>query len=291
MAKKLGLGKGLSALIPSVPKEQEEIRDLLQEIDVKLIDPNPDQPRQKFHENQLFELSESIRHNGVIQPIIVTQQGSRYIVIAGERRWRATKLAGYTKIPAVVRQVEKGQMLSLALLENIQRQELNPIEEALAYRKLIDTHDFTHESLATNLGKSRVTISNTLRLLRLPDDIKNMIQDLVLSFGHARCLITLEDKEKMIRLARQCIDQKWSVRELEKRVALEKEERKKPPKAKKDPILKESESVLRKYLNQKVSISGDVKKGKITIAYGSEDEFKKLLTFLSSEGGQDDAEG
>ncbi len=291
MAKKLGLGKGLSALIPDVPKEQDEIRDLLQEIDVALIDPNPDQPRQKFHENQLFELSESIRHNGVIQPIIVTPNKGRYIVIAGERRWRATKLAGYAKIPAVVRQIEQGQMLSLALLENIQRQELNPIEEALAYRKLIDTHDFTHESLATNLGKSRVTISNTLRLLRLPDAIKNMIQDLELSFGHARCLITLEDKDKMVKLARQCVELKWSVRELEKRVALEKEDRKKPAKTKKDPILKDSETVLRKYLNQKVSISGDVKKGKITIAYGSEDEFKKLLTFLSPDGGDDVTDG
>ena len=284
MARKLGLGKGLSALIPDVPTDQDEIRDLLQEIDVTLIDPNPDQPRQKFHENQLLELSESIRHNGVIQPIIVTRSGSRFIVIAGERRWRATKLAGYKKIPAVVRDIEQGQMLSLALLENIQRQELNPIEEALAYRKLIDTHDFTHESLASNLGKSRVTISNTLRLLRLPDQIKNMIQDLELSFGHARCLITLEDKEKMIKLAKQCVESNWSVRELEKRVALEKENRKKPPKVKKDPILKESETVLRKYLSSKVSISGDVKKGKITIAYGSEEEFKKLLTHLRPEG-------
>ncbi|CAM2067216.1 ParB/RepB/Spo0J family partition protein [Sulfidibacter corallicola] len=284
MAKKLGLGKGLSALIPSVPKEQEELKEFLEEIDVALIDPNPDQPRQVFHESQLIELSESIKHNGVIQPIIVTRDGNRYIVIAGERRWRATKLAGYPKIPAIIRNIEKGQMLSLALLENIQRQELNPIEEALAYRKLIDTHDFTHESLASSLGKSRVTISNTLRLLRLPDVIKNMIQDGGLSFGHARCLITLEDKEKVVKLAQQCVDKQWSVRELEKRVALERENKKRPLKSKKDPVVKETETRLRQSMKHKVNISGDSKKGKIVIAYGSENEFQDLLSFLTRNG-------
>ena len=225
MVKKSGLGKGLSALIPETTEITKET-DRYEELDLDLLEPNPEQPRHFFHEDQLRELADSIKHNGVIQPIIVTPKGGRFVVIAGERRWRATRLAGYEKIPAIVRRVEKGQMLSLALLENIQRQELNPIEEGLAYRKLLDTHDFTHETLAAKLGKNRVTISNTIRLLRLPHRIKNMIQDNKLSFGHARCLVTVDDQDKLDKLAAACIEKQWSVRELEKRIQLDREAKK-----------------------------------------------------------------
>ena len=282
MAKKSGLGRGLSALIPKTT-ETEDPKDRYEELSVDLLDPNPEQPRHTFHEDQLKELSDSIKHNGVIQPIIVTPRGDRYVVIAGERRWRATRLAGYEKIPTIVRQVEEGQMLSLALLENIQRQELNPIEEALAYRKLLETNNFTHETLASQLGKSRVTISNTVRLLKLPSRIKNMIQDNELSFGHARCLVTISDNEQLDRLAQDCIEKEWSVRELEKRIKTERNETDKKERPRKGKEIKDLEKQLSRALNCKVSIAGDGKKGKISTSYESEQDFLRLLRLLSGD--------
>lgn len=274
MAKKSGLGKGLSALIPSTT-EVTNPEDHYEEIPIAKLRPNPEQPRHHFHETALQELSNSIKHNGVIQPIIVTPAEDGYVVIAGERRWRATKLAGYEKIPAVVRRVEAGQMLSLALLENIQRQELNPIEEALAYNRLLDQNNFTHETLATRMGKSRVTITNTIRLLKLPDPIKAKIQDNKLSFGHARCLITIEDGDQMMQLAESCIHKQWSVRELERRIQQMRADKKEKPK--KGQLLKDTEQRLAQALGQKVAIAGDGKKGKISIAYTSAADFESLV--------------
>lgn len=286
MARKSGLGRGLQALIP-VLKDEEGFRDKLEEIEVTLIDPNPEQPRLVFHQEDLKELSDSIKNNGVIQPIIVTRNVDRYTLIAGERRWRATQLAGYEQIPAVVKDVEPGQMLTLALLENIQRRELNPIEEALAYEKLLGAHQFTHETLAEQLGKSRVTISNTLRLLRLSDRIKNLIQDGKLSFGHARCLITIEDQDRVDQLADACIEEGWSVRELERRVAdLKKAKAKKKAVRRPRPKeFKDHEKQIAKVLKSKVSIAGDKKKGKIVIQYASEAEYQALLASLIQENG------
>jgi len=283
MPKKSGLGKGLSVLIP-VSKETNDPTDRYEEVPVEKLDPNPDQPRQRFHEGQLKELADSIKHNGVIQPIIVTPVEGRFVVIAGERRWRATKLAGYPKIPAIVRQVEKGQMLSMALLENIQRQELNPVEEALAYRRLLDANDFTHETLAAKLGKSRVTISNTLRLLKLPDKVKNLIQDGRLTFGHARCLVAIEDESRIGKLAESCIQKEWSVRELEQRIKKEREARKNRVRTRKDPSLKQTEKKLATMYGAKVTIAGDRKKGKIVFPYASEEEYKRLLDSIMSLG-------
>lgn len=285
MAKKSGLGKGLSALIPTT-KETPKGDDRYQEIELNLLDPNPEQPRHVFHEEQLKELSESIKHNGVIQPIIVTPHGRRFVVIAGERRWRATRLAGYDKIPAVVRKIDKEQMLSLALLENIQRAELNPIEEALAYTRLLETNKVTQEQLADTLGKSRTSITNTVRLLRLPSPVKNMIQDGKLSFGHARCLVALEDKDTCLKFAGAVIEKQMSVRELEARIRAEREGKKKASKPPKPVALKETERSLTKVLRHKVSIAGDGKKGKIAIAYESEEELNKLVQFLSNSNGE-----
>ncbi len=208
--------------------------------------------------------------------------GKRFVVIAGERRWRASTLAGYEKIPAVVRRVEQGQMLSLALLENIQRQELNPIEEALAYSKLLETNDITHDDLAERLGKNRATISNTVRLLKLPSPVKNMIQDGKLTFGHARCLAAIDDRDKLMKLAGNCIDKQWSVRELEQRIKAERESANKPPKPKKIETLKTAENTLTRALRSKVSIAGDGKKGRIAITYQSEEELARLIQFLSN---------
>jgi len=244
------------------------------------LDPNPEQPRQHFDQDQLQELSDSIKHNGVIQPIIVTPSGRRYIVIAGERRLRATILAGFSKIPAVVRRIDQEQMLSLALLENIQRQELNPIEEALAYSRLLQSKNITQERLASELGKSRVSISNTVRLLKLPDPIKDMIQDGKISFGHARCLITLEDPEVVSKLAAGCIRQQWSVRELEKRIQQTRKPKEEPKPARQEGV-SEVEQAISNSLGSKVSVVGDDKKGKITITYRTAQEFDKLIKFFS----------
>ena len=278
MAKKSGLGRGLSALIPKTT-ETADPSDRYEELSVDRLDPNPEQPRHYFHEEQLRELADSIQHNGVIQPIIVTPSGPRYIVIAGERRWRATLLAGFEKIPAIVRKIDKEKMLSVALLENIQRQELNPIEEALAYSKLLESNNFTHEKLANSLGKSRVTITNTTRLLKLPTQIKNLIQDEKLSFGHARCLVTVEDKEQLLKLAVSCLEKQWSVRELEKRIQALKN-RKKRTKPQRDQSLTETAKKLGAAVNGKVSIVGDAKKGKIAFTYNTEREYQTLVQYF-----------
>jgi len=282
MVKKSGLGKGLSALIPT-NKESVDPTDQYAEIPLSLLDPNPEQPRHTFHEGQLNELSESIKHNGVIQPIIVTPMGERYVVIAGERRWRATTLAGYPKIPAIVRKVEKGQMLSIALLENIQRQELNPIEEALAYSKLLESNNLTQDVLAERLGKNRVTISNTIRLLKLPMAVKNMVQDGKISFGHARCLVTIDEPDKLMKLANNCTEKRWSVRELENRIKQERDSKSRPARIKKTENLKTAEKNLTRIFQSKVSIAGDGKQGKIAITYQSEKELERLLLYLSNE--------
>ncbi len=279
MAKKSGLGRGLSALIPKTTEVQDP-KDKFAELSVDILDANPEQPRHHFHEDQLKELSDSIKENGVIQPIIVTMGNSgRYVVIAGERRWRATMLAGYEKIPAIIRKVEKGQMLSLALLENIQRQELNSIEEALAFHKLLQDNNFTHENLAKQMGKSRVSITNTVRLLKLPGMIKNMIQDGKLSFGHARCLVGLDDNDKIMKLAGYCLEKQWSVRELERKIQQDRE-RKDKVKSKPDGVLKQSAKEISDVFQSKVSITGNTKKGKISICYGSESEFETIMAYL-----------
>lgn len=281
MVRKSGLGRGLSALIPS-NKEPENPEDRYEELSLDLLIPNPEQPRHTFHQERLHELADSIRHNGVIQPIIVTPQKDRYIVIAGERRWRATKLAGYEKIPAIVRKIEKGKMLSLALLENIQRQELNPIEEALAYRRLLDSSGFTHETLARNLGKNRVTITNTLRLLKLSEPIRDLIQDNRLSFGHARCLVPLENEDKVAKLAENCIEKQWSVRELEKRIQKDKEKKGKWRIVKSKEI-ENLEKKIGGQLNAKVAIAGEGKKGKIAIIYDSESAFRRIIATILNQ--------
>lgn len=289
MAKKSGLGRGLSALIPTT-KETANPEDHYAEINIDLLDPNPEQPRHFFDEEQLQELSDSIKHNGVIQPIIVMAKDDRYMVIAGERRWRASIKAGFKKIPAVVRRIKQEQILPLALLENIQRAELNPIEEGLAYSRILELNELTQEELAKRMGKSRVTITNTVRLLRLPDPVKNMIQDSKLSFGHARCLVTVEDKEHCLRLATNVLEKHWSVRELEKRIREEREAKKKE-RIKKDPAIRESERNLTRLVGAKVSIAGDGKKGKIAIAYDTESELERLITFLSQKSAENASDG
>jgi ParB family chromosome partitioning protein len=210
------LGRGLSALLGEETAVTFEASSL--EIDIDLIDPNPEQPRTRFSENSLDELAQSIRANGVVQPIVVRKHGSRYQIVAGERRWRASQKAELRRIPAVVKDVSDEKLLELALVENIQRQELNPIEEAKAYRKLIDTVGLTQEMVAEQVGKERSVVTTSLRLLRLPGEIQRAIEEGRLSAGHGRALLLSDDPKVQRVIANSAIDNAWSVRETEKAV-------------------------------------------------------------------------
>src|SRR5205809_5290151 len=210
------LGRGLSALLSvnSPPADNEEIRD----VEIDLIRPNQQQPRTSFQEEKLQDLAQSIRTSGIIQPVLVRRRGGLFELIAGERRWRAAQIAGLSRIPAIVRDVPDDRLLELALIENIQRQELNAIEEANAYKRLIDSLGLTQEEVARRVGRDRTFVTNYLRVLKLPTDIQRLIEDEKLSFGHARTLLAVEDPVMQRRLAQKIVKHSWSVRETELRV-------------------------------------------------------------------------
>lgn len=209
------LGRGLSALLSDSTATQNE--DLL-EIHIELIDPNPSQPRTNFDEARLEELAQSIRSNGIVQPLLVRRHGMRYQLVAGERRWRAAQRAGLERVPAVVREIPDDKLLELALIENIQRQELNAIEEAHAYKSLIEAHGLTQESVAQQVGRDRSFITNYLRLLRLPIDIQTLLEEEKITTGHARALLGVAEIDIQRRVAQHIVDQALSVRETEKAI-------------------------------------------------------------------------
>ena len=288
MAIKKGLGKGLDSMIPE-KKTKAEIKadadNSLVEVKISEIDPNIGQPRKKFDEDELLELAESIKIHGVIQPIIVTKRGKRYEIIAGERRWRASKLAGLTKIPAVIREYTDKEIMEVSLIENIQRQDLNPIEEALAFKNLIDEYKMKQDDLAERVSKSRSAITNALRLLKLDDKVKAMLAEGLISTGHARALLAVEDKNKQQILATRIFDEKLSVRETEKLVKqiLENKESKKEEKSSEKLIYKKLEDSLKSIIGSKVSIkSKDNGKGKIEIDYYSIEELDRITELLST---------
>lgn len=210
------LGRGLSALIGEDSRSGGD--SAISEIDIDLIEPNPEQPRTRFAEKALDELAQSISANGIVQPVVVRRTGARFQIVAGERRWRAAQRAGLRRIPAAVREVSDEKLLELALIENIQRQELNPIEEAKAYRKLIDTIGLTQEEVANRVGRERSLIATSLRLLRLPEDIKRLIEEEKISAGHGRALLMLSETSLQRKIARAIIDKAMSVREAERAV-------------------------------------------------------------------------
>jgi len=211
------LGRGLSALLSET--QETTASEELREVDIDLIEPNNVQPRTRFDETQLEELAQSIKTNGVVQPILLRKtNGGRYQIVAGERRWRAAQRAGLQQIPSVIREIPDDKMLELALIENIQRQELNAIEEAYAYKRLIETFNLTQETVAQRVGRDRTFVTNYLRLLRLPEDIQQLVEESKLSMGHARALLGIDDAEKQRQIAQNIINRNLSVRDTERAV-------------------------------------------------------------------------
>ena len=277
------LGRGLGALLSA---DQSGPEDSL-EIDIDLIDPGSMQPRVQFDEAKLLELAKSISSNGVVQPLLVRRRGSRYELIAGERRWRAARSAGLARVPAVVRDVPDAQVLELALIENIQREDLNAIEEAQAYRKLIETIGLTQETLADRVGRDRSYITNYLRLLRLPNDIQLLVQEGKLSTGHARTLLGTDDIDSQRRLARKIIERGMSVRDTEKAVRELSETA--HPKARQgrnapstDPNIRAVESRLRRHFGTQVKILQNhaTTGGKLEIEFHGTDDLDRIYRLL-----------
>lgn len=288
---KRGLGKGLGALIPEVGSvDREEI----QEIAVGEIRPNPRQPRREFDPEKLSELAASIREHGVVQPILVRRTDEGYELVAGERRWRAAQTAGLDRIPAVVRSLSGAQVLEIALIENLQREDLNPLEEAEAYRRLIDEFGLNQEALAQRLGKSRPQVSNTLRLLQLPDAVRQQVSDGRLSMGHAKVLLGLEDAAEMARVADRIVEEGLSVREAERVIEQAPARRRrsagrKAP-AEKDAELAAVEGQLRERLGTPVRVVTGGVKGRIEIAfYGNEDLVRLCDLLLGVAATSEDA--
>lgn len=282
MVKKFALGRGLSALMPEDNKKHSEE---LFEVDIDLIEPNSEQPRTRFVEEKLNELTQSIKENGIIQPIVLRRKGGRFEIVAGERRWRASQRAGLKKVPAIIKEVTNEKLLELALIENIQRQELSPIEEARAYKKLIGTLGLTQEMVAARVGKDRTFITNYLRLLRLPDDVQQLVEEEKITVGHARALLGIEDISSLRKIAKSIIEMSLSVRETEravKRIAngtsAEKTVSMKTSKAI-DANLKAAETRLRRRFSTGVKIlpNGKGTGGKIEFEYYGEADLDRIF--------------
>ena len=275
------LGRGISALL-SNDKGTVDNEEFLN-VDVDLIEPNTEQPRTRFTEDSLEELAQSIKANGLIQPIIVRRKNSRFEIIAGERRWRAAQRLGLQKIPAIVKNIKDEKLLELALIENIQRQELNAVEEARAYKNLIETVGLTQEMIAERVGKNRTVITTFLRLLKLPDDIQKLLEEEKITAGHARALLMTTDENSQRRLAGKIIEMSLSVRETEKAVKrLGREGSQsivsKIVKQKKDANVKAAETKLRRYFGTQVQIlpDGNGTGGKIEIEYYSDSDLDRI---------------
>lgn len=277
-----GLGRGLDALMPEIP--QEDTRERVMMLRMGDIDPNPEQPRRKFDAQALAELAASIRQVGVLQPILVTEIEGRYRIIAGERRWRAARLAELEEIPAIVRPLDEIERMEAALIENIQREDLNPLEEALAVRALMEKCGLTQEKAAERLGRSRPAVANLLRLLTLPEPVLEMLRDGKLSAGHARALVAVEDPARCVALAEKAVREGWSVRQIEQ-AAQEKPLEEKPARVKprKLPEFTEMEERLRHAFGMKASIDGTLNKGKITLTYGSRQELERLYDLMQGD--------
>jgi len=278
-----GLGRGLGALITDRETESSEIKEIM------LVDilPNPEQPRRDFNEEKLRELAESIRENGLLQPILVKPEGSRYHIIAGERRYRASQLAGLDRIHCIVRNCTAQEMTEKALIENIQRADLSPVEEGLAYARLMEEYGLTQEQVAKRVGKGRPTIANLLRIIQLPDEVLDLLKKGSISLGHAKVLLSLDNTAEQISFANKIITEGLSVREIEDNIhdRTQNKSQRKPMETRKKDYNEyiDIEEKLRNFFQTKVSIKGNADRGKIEIDYYSKDEFNRLLETFNIE--------
>lgn len=280
------LGRGLSALLGETRSPEGQFL----EIDIDLIDPNEYQPRTNFKLDKLEELAQSIRENGIVQPVLVRRQGFRYQLISGERRWRAAQIAGLSKIPVVVHEVPDEKVLELSLIENIQREDLNPIEEAHAFQRLIDGLGLTQEEVARRVGRDRTSVTNYVRLLKLPKDIQTLVEDEKLSMGHARAILGLNSEESQRQLAREVVTKGLSVRATEQAV-----QRVNSVPAKKtdgssrlrvtfDANLRAAVEKLRRRLNTQVRVAATSNGGKLEIEFYSDADFDRIYQIIMQKG-------
>lgn len=296
--KKSGLGKGLDSLIKdnssakktaavntSSENKAEEMKSGEQMMKINMVEPNRDQPRKKFEEDALLELADSIKQFGVLQPLLVRKRKDYYEIIAGERRWRAAKMAGVKEVPVIIKDYTEQEIVEIGLIENIQRENLNPIEEAMAFKKLLEEFNLKQDEVAERVSKSRTAVTNSMRLLKLDERVQEMIVDDMISTGHARALLAIDDKEQQYDLANKIFDEKLSVRETEKLVKEIKNPKK--PKMKKkienEFVYTDLENRMKEVMGTKVNISSKGNgKGKIEIEYYSDDELERMFEMIMS---------
>lgn len=283
MNKKYGLGKGLGALIPEdIDNGNSVVNNNESKVPINLIKANEGQPRRNFDEDKLQQLTSSIKEHGIIQPIILKYEGSTYTIIAGERRWRAAKLAGLKEVPAIIMDIAEKQVLEISLIENIQREDLNPIEEAQAYSKLISDFGITQEELSERIGKSRTAVTNCMRLLNLDDRVKEYIIEGVISEGHGRAILGVEEKDLQYKISQIVIDENLSVRETENLIKRYGKKNKNSNQMKENnPFYIDIEERLENYLGTKVLIKNKKNKGKIEIEYYSEEDLQRILDIIN----------
>ena len=302
MAVKRGLGKGLNSLIPEDSKVASEVKPKVVEkivekevivkepteikVNINSVEPNREQPRKAFEEDSLEELAESIREYGILQPLLVQKRDGYYEIIAGERRWRAAKKAGLKEIPVVIRDYSDQKIVELSLIENIQREDLNPIEEAQAYQRLVKEYKLKQDEVADRVFKSRAAVTNSMRLLKLDNRVQQMLIDDMISAGHARALLAIEDGDKQYNVAMRIFDEKLSVREIEKLIkdiASGKDEKKEKTIPANDFVYRQYEEKLNSVFGSKVIIHNkDNNKGKIEINYGSREEFERIMELIEN---------
>jgi ParB family chromosome partitioning protein len=279
--KRPALGRGLSALIPDAPAPATQERAL--DVDIDLLQPNKFQPRTQMDDGRIEELARSIRSNGVIQPIVVRKAENGYEIVAGERRWRASQRAGLLKVPVVVRDIPDDRLLAAALIENIQREDLNPIEEAHAYRRLGDEFGLTQEQIAESVGKDRSSVANYVRLLRLPPEVRDHVGGRTLSMGHARALLSLPDAESQLRVSHEVVQKGLSVRDTEALVKRAVSPAPEKPEAPKDVHTRAAEDRLRFALGTRVRIARKGKGGRIEIDFSDENELQRIYEQLTDK--------
>lgn len=295
MAAKKGLGKGLDSLIPSYGEEEQiniakktakaENKEGVVTVKINSVEPNKNQPRKAFNEDALAELADSIKQYGVIQPILVQKRNKYYEIIAGERRWRAAKLAGLKEVPVVIKDYSEQEIVEIALIENIQREDLNPIEEAQAYKRLLNEYNLNQDEVAERVSKSRSAVANSMRLLKLSEEVQNMLIDDLISSGHARTLLAIEDEKLQVEIAEKIMDEKLSVRETEKFVKNITNPKKKKEKEEIENkfVYEDIENRIKEVMGTKVKVNHKASgKGKIEIEYYSDRELERLLDIFMS---------